>query len=151
MLSSLQKQVCTRNNGAILSALTRARLLPQVEVFTDPTGYNSGRTYKFKLASEASAVEFTRFVKDLVSKARRKYGRDTALACAQQAAKDFLNHWIVQLFVTICILGNFVQNALQVQYNPEEGSDLDLQFKAIDLALVVIFTVELLLNMLANW
>jgi hypothetical protein len=134
-----------------LVVLRRACLLPQVEVFTDPTGYNSGRTYKFKFASESSAMDFTRFLKDLVSKARRKYGRDTALARAQQAAKDFLNHWIVQLFVTICILANFVQNAMQVQYNPEEGSDLDLQFKAIDLGLVVVFTIELMLNMLAHW
>ena len=69
----------------------------------------------------------------------------------QENVSAFYESNPVQILVAVLIFANFIANAAQSELNPPDntrGSDF---FGALDVAFTYIFTVELVVNLLANW
>ena len=57
-----------------------------------------------------------------------------------------------QFAVVLAIVGNFLCNVIESQMNPiVEGSQTYRNFQQVDLIFIIIFVVELVLNMTAHW
>lgn len=70
----------------------------------------------------------------------------------QERVKKVTDSKPYQFAVVLAIVGNFLCNIIEAQMNPiEEGSQVYKDFHAVDLFFIIIFCVELVLNMTAHW
>lgn len=70
---------------------------------------------------------------------------------AQLAVKDVYNSNPFQFCAAFVIMFNFICNAVEAELNPEAGTKGAEILAQFDLAFVIIFTAELIVNIFANW
>ena len=124
-----------------------------------PAGYNSGRTYylahirtvgtsQSDTESVDAWIQCLRTEKEKLNKKQRM--AKNVLAFQGKLAKIF-DSALFQGFMALLILMNFILSAVQLQIHPESGTQMYRNFENVDLLFTLIFTAELVLNLLAHW
>lgn len=70
---------------------------------------------------------------------------------AQKFVKQIFDSNAFQIFGAVLVLVNFLCNATEAEVNPEKGSTWETTLANFDIAFAVLFTIELSINIFANW
>lgn len=120
-------------------------------VRTSEAGLNCGRTYLFQAETFEDrqvwidAIEKTKEALLKLQESQRKWSRYKRWACS------VYNNIFFQSFCVVLIVINFMLNVIEAQVRPLEKSPMHTTLQSLDLLLTILFTVELTLNLFANW
>eukprot|EP00960_Hanusia_phi_P003962 116421-Hanusia_phi.AAC.1 len=121
------------------------------QVCTEQGGYNSGRTFIFRCSNEEEERGKVEVLKETAKRERKAAQRFNQWSLMQKRIKKTYSSVVCQGFIAILIVLNFLVNIVEKQINPEESSNGAALFNNLDIFFTVIFTVELLLNITANF
>jgi voltage-gated sodium channel len=118
-------------------------------ILTREDGSKEGRKYYFKAENER---EMQDWIKRILEK-RDTYTpvTYTQLQKAQMMVKSFYQSNVFQFGAAFAILINFLCNAVEAELNPEDGTAASDVLEKFDYAFVMIFTVELAINLFATF
>lgn len=124
------------------------------EIFTADGGLSNGRSYAFKCESN---VERDNWVLGL----RRQMVAEHERFLRENHRTNFykLQRWMKQVYDSeycsctgaVMVLVNFIANIVQFEMLPVEGSHELHVFQIVEDVFTVLFTLELSMNMIANW
>ena len=121
-------------------------------VHTTPGGFNSGRTYILRASSPDACRSWILAIEEARMKELKRinsmYG---TLARMRFQCKEIYESDTVQFSVGFIIFLNFLCSVLNYELLPQPGSHLDNLFNIFEIVFLSIFSVELALNMFANW
>ena len=113
-------------------------------IITSEEGSKEGRKYTFKAESEQEKQDWVEAI--LQGRAAYVPLTYTMLQRAQLTTKSFYQSNSFQFAAALCILVNFVCNAVEAELNPVDGTRTANILEQFDYAFVIIFTVELGIN-----
>ena len=126
-------------------------------ILTAPDGHNSGRAYVHHLPPD-SAQRWFDYLTRYVRKAKRRehtrqldqqFGTNKFLRY-RALAREMYESTPFQLFIAFLIVSSFACDIGDAQFLPSEGSTLSKFFQRVDIAITVLFLLELLLNLFAH-
>ncbi len=118
---------------------------------TVPNGFNSGRVFVFRSASERENESWIQAIGDGSRAASAEHMLRHRVSLVQEAGQDFMQSGPVQLFLSSAILASFVTIIVETQLQPVEGEAAFAYFAIIDTVYLIVFTLELAMNMFCYW
>ncbi|EKX36873.1 hypothetical protein GUITHDRAFT_145375 [Guillardia theta CCMP2712] len=113
---------------------------------------NQVRALAFKASSPLERVEWIECLTELVTAAKAKEQRALSkLECWNAKVKKVYDSFPFQLFVILLIFVNFAFNIAEAELNTAPDDPLNNLFQNADNFFTIIFTVELAINVTANW
>ena len=135
--------------GALFDSQSEGDLFV-MEIHTVEGGYNSGRSYHFRIPSEADCDAWIAAVRAACSHAAL-HGGPTRLAVLRGRMRALYQHDALQAAVAVlifsCFLANVAQTELLSASQPPPGSP----FAILEVVFCAAFAAELLLNVAANF
>ncbi|EKX51123.1 hypothetical protein GUITHDRAFT_134639 [Guillardia theta CCMP2712] len=125
-----------------------------LEVVTAMFSNSFGRSFSFKFQDKSECKTWIKEMQSLRKKALIKaHVKGTSrIRTLQYHLKLFYDSDFLQYLVALFIFLNFLTNVLQSEISPTtDNSKTAALFDNLDLCFTVIFTVELVVNMTANW
>lgn len=110
------------------------------EIQTSPEGRNSGRAYLLGVSRGDSAEKWVHEINNARAKAKRKEHLSTPLSELQETCRTIYHSTSFQFLIVSLIICNFMCVILNAELIPEEGSDLQRLFHALDISFTGIFT-----------
>ncbi|EKX31043.1 hypothetical protein GUITHDRAFT_122754 [Guillardia theta CCMP2712] len=123
-------------------------------VYTIPNGRNSGRPTvlragdKQELEKWLAGIEHAKKVAERIELAKGDVGM---LARERRLARELYESFGFQLAIGLVIFFSYVASLANAQLLPESGSDMDRNFRIIELAVTAVFTLELVVNLFGHW
>ena len=124
------------------------------QITTRPGGLCNGRAYMLKAASSELRDRWVECIRASAQAEQERFAaaaHRTKLYLWQMTAKAAYNSPGMQCLGALLILGNFAANVVQFEVLPEEGSPAAHAFAVVEEAFTVLFLLELLFNLFANW
>ena len=128
-------------------------------VTQEPGGFNTGRSYVFKLSSAEVAVEMRDRINDMSNRRRKELDKRSFWIKSQLAVRTVFNSMQFQCCVGLLLLTNFGSNAVESQWNLNLNYELRDEagnptaaasvLENLDVFFMWIFTLELAVNMYA--
>ena len=129
------------------------------DVHTISDGHNNGRVYHFRTDSEEATKSWVEAIKQALDNYERAQRED--MACGDQiksAAHKLLDMPAFQTFYMLCILLSFLLSVIGAEINPPTGPEHTSEdpvkakaFAILDDIFTGLFTIELIVNMVAFW
>lgn len=120
------------------------------QIRTVMDGYNSGRTYSFRASTPTEAKEWVTAINATKIAGRGGSVRHNPYQVAQDVARRIMALKVVRWTMEGAIVLNFVLSVVSTQALPEENSTLYNWLEIADWIFLVLFTGELILNILAQ-
>jgi hypothetical protein len=123
------------------------------EVVTRSTKtHRAGEIYNFRFVSQQVCALWIKSMKENRERdiQLKHYTTLTGFQKVQYWAKQQYTSFRVQMLVALAIMANFVINIAQAESTPKNGSEDDQTYGHIDLFFTIIFSIELLFNMLGS-
>ena len=70
---------------------------------------------------------------------------------AQRLCGEFYGSTLLQSIVAVLIVANMLVQIVDVEIHPDPESELSANLESMDMMFTIVFTVELAMNMFANW
>jgi len=119
---------------------------------TTKDGQNHGRSYYLRAGSPAECDEWVGYLNKAVRIAIKRERDANLFLTLKHIVRDFYYHDTSQMFVAFMIATSFIVNIAEEQLNPARDNDgMSTTFASIDLIFTLLFLVELLVNIAANW
>ena len=123
-----------------------------VQIRTVENGYNSGRTYYFKVESEEECNEWiTRMRTESDRAVILKQAGPSLFRRLRYRLRRFYHGVVVQSLVAVLIFFSFVVNIVQTELLGPQGGDTSSTFSALEYFFVAAFAAELAINFLAHF
>jgi hypothetical protein len=145
------------NLAGIASLETVASTESAFQIRTLRQGYNRGRKYCLQAKSDHQCEELIALISGLSKAAIRRREIKSVYQRVQERVKEVYDSTPFQLISASFIFANFCTSAVEAQLADKivntDGtrSELGLQLDTADMVITVLFAVELLINIVANW
>lgn len=118
-------------------------------IFTKEDGQKEGRKYHFRAETAEEMRDWIAAI--LECKSSFSPVTHTPLQRVQKQVQQFYASNGFQILAAIAIMVNFICNAVEAELNPEDGTREADVLETFDYVFVVLFTVELAINIFGNW
>ncbi|EKX41331.1 hypothetical protein GUITHDRAFT_112542 [Guillardia theta CCMP2712] len=122
-------------------------------IITAPGGHNSGRSTVFLASSlEESMRWITAIQQGTKTYVRMKTRQsETRFQRVQRKTKEVFSSLPLQIFFSLVILASFITAIISAETKVDPNSPTGKFFNGLETTYLVIFTVELCMNLLSNW
>eukprot|EP00960_Hanusia_phi_P043046 755843-Hanusia_phi.AAC.1 len=139
-------------NGFMLANLVEPSIKGRnFNIFTVANGFNSGRTYTLRAPSNEVCTTWVRAIEDCKRQEEKRIkslqGKRSRI---QYRVRIIYTSPPVQFFLAILIMFNFLVSVMNYQLLPIAGSSVAHVFDSLELFFIIIFSVELVANMIST-